>query len=152
MPSGTLSPEERLKTGYKPPEQFNGRVVKAAYYAMIELIDTQFGRLLDALEETGQLDNTIIVFHSDHGETLGDHGLLYKGCRFFEGLVHVPMIWSWRGRTLSDLSQRGAGRAGRHRPYPAGCRRDRRAGQHAGQVALADADRRGRSGSTTRTA
>lgn len=103
MPSGTLSPEERLKTGYKPPEQFNGRVVKAAYYAMIELIDTQFGRLLDALEASGQLDDTIILFHSDHGETLGDHGLLYKGCRFFEGLVHVPMIWSWRGQTSTNL-------------------------------------------------
>ncbi len=118
--------EERLTTGYKPPKQFNGRVVKAAYYAMIELIDTQFGRLLDALDASGQLDNTIILFHSDHGETLGDHGLLYKGCRFFEGLVHVPMIWSWRGRTATDLRERRAGRAGRHRPDPAGGRRARR--------------------------
>ncbi len=103
MPSATMTPEERLLTGYRPPKAFNGQVVKAAYYAMIELIDTQFGRLLDALEASGQLDDTIILFHSDHGEMLGDHGLLYKGCRFFEGLVHVPMIWSWRGRTLEGL-------------------------------------------------
>ncbi len=103
MPKVTLTPEERLTTGYKPPKLYNGRIVKAAYYAMIELIDTQFGRLLDALEASGQLDNTLILFHSDHGEMLGDHGLLYKGCRFFEGLVHVPMIWSWRGRTRADL-------------------------------------------------
>ena len=35
---------------------------------------------------------------SDHGETLGDHGLLLKGCRFYEGLVRVPLIFSWPGR------------------------------------------------------
>ncbi len=103
MPKVTLTPKERLTTGYRPPRQYNGQIVKAAYYAMIELIDTQLGRLLDALEASGQLDDTIILFHSDHGELLGDHGLLYKGCRFFEGLVHVPMIWSWRGRTRADL-------------------------------------------------
>lgn len=103
MPKVELSAEERLTTGYKPPKQYNDRIVKAAYYAMIELIDTQFGRLIDTLEASGQLDNTIIIFHSDHGETLGDHGLLYKGCRFFESLVHVPMIWSWRGKTLADV-------------------------------------------------
>lgn len=87
-----------------PPKSFNGRKIKAAYYAMIELIDAEFGRLIAHLESTGQLDDTIIVFHSDHGELLGDHGLLYKGCRFFEGLVHVPMIFSWRGRFASNLT------------------------------------------------
>jgi arylsulfatase A-like enzyme len=51
----------------------------------------------------GELDDTLVLFHSDHGEMLGDHGLLYKGCRFFEGLVHVPMIFSWPGRVLQDL-------------------------------------------------
>ncbi len=78
-----------------PPPIFNGRRVKAAYYAMIELLDEQLGRILDALDETGQAENTIVVFHSDHGELLGDHGLLYKGCRFFEGLIHVPLIVRW---------------------------------------------------------
>jgi arylsulfatase A-like enzyme len=66
--------------------------MKACYYAEITLVDEQFGRIIDHLETTGQIDNTLIVFHSDHGEMLGDHGLLYKGCRFFEGLVHVPLI------------------------------------------------------------
>ena len=54
--------------------------------------------IIDALEQTDQLDNTIIIFTSDHGELLGDHGLLYKGCRFFESLVHVPLIISWPAR------------------------------------------------------
>lgn len=85
-----------------PPATFNGRKVKAAYYAMIELLDDQFGRLVDHLDATGQLKNTLIIFHSDHGEQLGDHGLLYKGCRFFEGLVHVPLIMCWQGQIQSN--------------------------------------------------
>lgn len=80
------------KRGCKPPSQFDGLAVKAAYYAMIENLDLQFGRILDHLETQGELDNTLIIFSSDHGEMLGDHGLLYKGCRFFEGLVHIPLI------------------------------------------------------------
>lgn len=78
-----------------PPTQFDSRAIKAAYYAMIEQIDHEFGRILDFLEASGQLDNTIVIFTSDHGELLGDHGLLYKGCRFYEALVHVPLIISW---------------------------------------------------------
>ncbi|MGI9476780.1 MAG: sulfatase family protein [Hyphomicrobiaceae bacterium] len=106
-PSGDMpeavAKEERLSTAYSPPKQFNGQAVKAAYYAMIELIDHEFGRLLRALDAMGELDNTLVVYHSDHGEMLGDHGLLYKGCRFFEGLVHVPLIFAWPGRIEQNL-------------------------------------------------
>ena len=70
----------------------------ARYYAMIELIDHNVGRLLEALERTGQRERTVIVFTSDHGEMLGDHGLLLKGCRFYEGLARVPLIWWGPGR------------------------------------------------------
>ena len=82
---------------------FSGREVKAAYYAMIELIDHNVGRMVEALERSGQRDNTIIIFTSDHGEILGDHGLLLKGCRFYEGLVRVPLIISWPGHFESEL-------------------------------------------------
>ncbi len=82
----------------RPPQDFNAQDVLAAYYAMIELIDDNVGRLLDALEETGQRQNTVIIFTSDHGEMLGDHGLLLKGCRFYEGAVRVPLIISWPGQ------------------------------------------------------
>ena len=71
--------------------------LQAAYYAMIKLIDDNLGRLLAALDERGLTDNTIVIFTSDHGETLGDHGLIQKGCRFYEGLVRVPLIWRWPG-------------------------------------------------------
>jgi arylsulfatase A-like enzyme len=79
------------------PRDYDALEVKANYYAMIMLIDDQLRRIVDALRDTGQLENTIIVFMSDHGELLGDHGLILKGCRFFEGLVRVPLILSWPG-------------------------------------------------------
>ncbi|MBD3289694.1 sulfatase-like hydrolase/transferase [candidate division KSB1 bacterium] len=76
---------------------------KASYYGMVELIDDQVGRMLDELEKTGQRDNTIVIFHSDHGEMLGDHGLTAKGCRFYEGLVRVPLILSWPGHFKENV-------------------------------------------------
>ena len=51
---------------------------------MIELIDEQVGRMLEAPSRTGQCDNTVVIFMSDHGEMLGDHGLTAKGCRLRE--------------------------------------------------------------------
>lgn len=75
----------------------------AAYYAMIKLIDDQVGRIMEALDALNLRQNTIVIFSSDHGETLGDHGLILKGCRFYEGLVRVPLIWSAPGRFLTDL-------------------------------------------------
>ena len=79
----------------------DARTLIAAYYAMIALIDDQIGRVIAALEDTGQRDNTLVIFTSDHGEMLGDHGLLKKGCRFYEGLVRVPLIFSWPGHVQS---------------------------------------------------
>ncbi|MEO2006721.1 MAG: sulfatase/phosphatase domain-containing protein, partial [Candidatus Poribacteria bacterium] len=75
----------------------------AAYYAMIEHVDNELGRIVDVLDESGQLDNTIILFHSDHGELLGDHGLIFKGSRFFEGAVHVPLIFACPQRFQTEL-------------------------------------------------
>ena len=74
------------------PSEQEGKTIQAQYYAMIALIDDQLARLLAHLDETGQRENTIIIFTSDHGEALGDHGLVQKGCRFYEGLVRVPLI------------------------------------------------------------
>ena len=79
----------------RTPEEHEAKLAQARYYAMIAQIDDQFGRILQALDDTGQRNNTVIIFTSDHGESLGDHGLMYKGCRFYEGLVRVPLIFSW---------------------------------------------------------
>ncbi|MEM7383416.1 MAG: sulfatase-like hydrolase/transferase [Verrucomicrobiota bacterium] len=81
----------------------DGKKAKALYYAMIAQIDDQFARILQALDETGQRKNTVIIFTSDHGESLGDHGLMFKGARFYEGLVRVPLILSWPGQFRSGL-------------------------------------------------
>lgn len=79
------------------PDELQHREMQASYYAMIEQLDHEFGRLLDALEASGEAENTIVIFTADHGETLGDHGLVLKGCRFMEGLVRVPLIIAWPG-------------------------------------------------------
>ncbi|MFT5124080.1 MAG: arylsulfatase [Kiritimatiellia bacterium] len=81
----------------RTPEEHDARRKQADYYAMIAQIDDQFARILDVLDQTGQRENTVVIFTSDHGETLGDHGLMYKGCRFYEGLVRVPLIFAGPG-------------------------------------------------------
>lgn len=85
------------------PAAFDVKEKIAAYYAMIEQVDHHVGRVLDALEQSGQRENTIVIYMSDHGEMLGDHGLITKGCRFYEGLIHVPLIVSWPGRLERGL-------------------------------------------------
>lgn len=89
------------------PEEFDARGEQARYYAMIAQIDDQLARILQVLEETGQRDNTVVVFTSDHGEALGDHGLIQKGCRFYEGLVRVPLILAWPGRFSAGVRAAG---------------------------------------------
>ncbi|ADY12196.1 sulfatase family protein [Sphaerochaeta globosa] len=68
-----------------------GRKAKAYYYANITFIDEQVGRILDALDEQGLADSTLVIFSSDHGDLLGDHRLWYK-CFGFEGSLRVPLL------------------------------------------------------------
>jgi choline-sulfatase len=67
------------------------RTMRRQYCAAIELIDHQVGMILDALTETGQLDNTYILFSSDHGEMVGDHNLVAKHVAY-EASLRVPLI------------------------------------------------------------
>ena len=105
-----LAAQERLtpigfQTPPLRPQERGMQEIKAAYYAMIELLDDVIGSVLAALDRTGQRDDTLILFMSDHGEMLGDHGLLLKGCRFYEGLAKVPLLFSWpRGRARGVVS------------------------------------------------
>lgn len=73
------------------------KLVRAAYWAMCDLVDQQVGRMLEALERTGQLENTLVIFMSDHGEMLGDHGIYLKGPYCYEPAIRVPLILSWPG-------------------------------------------------------
>ncbi|MBP85371.1 MAG: choline-sulfatase [Planctomycetaceae bacterium] len=63
----------------------------AVYYAVISHMDEQIGRIIDSLRETKQLDNTIIIFSSDHGLAVGSHGLRGKQS-MYEHTINVPLI------------------------------------------------------------
>lgn len=82
------------------------REIIANYYGMISLVDHQVGRMLNALNETGLADNTLVAFTSDHGEWLGDHGLILKGPMHYEGLLRVGLIVQGpgisAGRVIAD--------------------------------------------------
>ncbi len=64
----------------------------AATYGMIEMIDDGVGQILRRLETAGQADNTIIVFTSDHGDMMGDHGLMTKGFMHYRGTLQPPLV------------------------------------------------------------
>jgi len=72
------------------------------YYRQVEMLDADVGRLLDALDESGEADNTIIVFTSDHGEGRGRHLHVQKWYPYDEGAL-VPMIIACPGRLLANL-------------------------------------------------
>ena len=79
------------------------RALRANYMANITLVDRQIGRIMAALEDSGHADDTIVVFTSDHGDMLGDHGLLEKRA-FYDGSARVPLLmrvpWLSDGQTL----------------------------------------------------
>ena len=66
----------------------------ALTYGMITMIDDAIGRVLGKLRELGQDRNTVVIFTSDHGDFMGDHGLMLKHGLHYEGVIHVPFIWS----------------------------------------------------------
>lgn len=78
-------------TGPLDPELV--REMQIGYYACITHIDHQIGRLIQALVEQRVMDNTIIIFTSDHGEMLGDHNYIQKA-RPYQGSIHIPMFIS----------------------------------------------------------
>lgn len=75
-----------------PTDDSQLRHVIANYYGMISLIDHSVGRVLARLTDLGLSDSTIVIFTSDHGEWLGDHGLIQKGPMMYRGLLQVPLI------------------------------------------------------------
>jgi arylsulfatase A-like enzyme len=73
------------------------RCIRAYYYATISFIDFQVGRILDALEERGELENTLVMYTSDHGELLGDYNCFGKRS-FHDSASRVPLVAAWPGR------------------------------------------------------
>ena len=80
---------------------------RIGYHAAVALIDQQIGRVLDCLDESGLAEDTIVVFTSDHGDMIGDHGIWAKGPFFYEACARVPLIIRRPG-TVEDWSVGGS--------------------------------------------
>ncbi len=86
------SPEDKLRDG--------PRAIKLAqrYAYLLEKTDRQLGQILDALESSGERENTIVVFTTDHGHVYGHHGLVGKGAFHYDDLLRLPFIVSCPGQ------------------------------------------------------
>ncbi len=105
---------------------------RACYYASVEQLDAQIGRMLDALDNTGQAHNTMVVFTTDHGDLCGNHRMWIKGWMPYEEAYRVPMVIRWPGHVPAgsiskhlvqthDLAHTYVAAAGaRALPYPDG--------------------------------
>lgn len=78
----------------------------ACYYAFCSLIDDQVGKILAALDQTGQADNTLVIYVSDHGDYMGAHRLMLKGIPAYDQAYRVPLLMAGpgipKGRTISQ--------------------------------------------------
>lgn len=74
---------------------------RALYFGFVSQLDAALGDLFAGMKERGLLENTIVVFTSDHGDNLGEHGEFYKG-NMYEGSVRVPLMVYWPGKKLKD--------------------------------------------------
>ncbi len=73
-------------------------------YGTLALLDASIGQLLASLEKLGYADNTIVVYTSDHGDLMGEHGMLFKGPSAYMGVFRIPMIWRVPGITKSAVT------------------------------------------------
>ncbi|MGE4003437.1 MAG: sulfatase, partial [Planctomycetaceae bacterium] len=110
VPAGYLDslPASARKTVSHKKEQFNlpeelARQAIQAYYASITFADVQLGRILDTLDSTGLAENTVVLFTSDHGYHMGEHGHWQK-TTLFENAAHVPLIIAGPGVTAAGQS------------------------------------------------
>lgn len=91
----TLHPVYQMRrsnpvTSTPMPEE-NMRRMRAAYYWMVAELDGYIGQIANSLEETDQLDNTVVLYTSDHGESLGEHDQWGKS-NMYEDAAHIPLI------------------------------------------------------------
>jgi arylsulfatase A-like enzyme len=76
----------------------------AATYGSIAMLDDSIGQILSTLEKFNLADNTIVIYTSDHGDLMGDHGMILKGPCPFDGILRVPMIWKVPGITQPAIT------------------------------------------------
>ena len=107
--TGSLVNEPNATHGLFPENEI--RQSLHSYYAGLSFVDEQLGRVLEALRERGELENTLIIYTADHGDMMGDNDM-WRKCRPYEGSVRIPMIIRWpeslglkikRGQTSNKL-------------------------------------------------
>jgi len=74
----------------------------ACYYGMVSFMDQQIGRILKKLDELGLTENTLVIFTTDHGHFLGQHGLTAKAIHHYEDLLRVPFLVRWPGKVAGN--------------------------------------------------
>ena len=77
--------------------------IREAYAGETEFVDQQIGRLLAGLEGRGLMDNTLVIFASDHGEGLGNHDHVGHISQLYDSLLHVPLIFAWKGQLAEGV-------------------------------------------------
>jgi arylsulfatase len=98
LPATAWGHRGRLDRAHLDPDRM--RRIRALYYGLVSQVDEGVGRVMDELRSLGIDDNTVIIFTSDHGDMLGDHGLSQKNVPY-EHSVRVPLIMHWPGRTAA---------------------------------------------------
>jgi arylsulfatase A-like enzyme len=93
--------KKRTSESYSDPEKIKFFI--SEYYALVKEVDDWVGAILDKLDELGLSENTLVVFTSDHGEMLGNHGLRGK-FNFYEESSHVPMMIRFPGRIKPGIT------------------------------------------------
>lgn len=113
IPAGHLGSQPRnykhLRIGFNvedvPPEIV--RKGRELYYGLTQWLDGEIGKVFKALGESEVADNTIVIYTTDHGENMGEHGLWWKNC-VYEHSAHVPLIVSWPQRWKGGQRRSGA--------------------------------------------
>ncbi len=92
-PTGKPEVVARMRAVWADFTDSDWRRIAAAYWAVISFLDSEVGRILRVLDETGQADNTLVIVTSDHGDMLGGHGLATKGVgTAYEEVYNIPLI------------------------------------------------------------
>jgi len=99
---GSFRPNGTLNTGV---EDSHWQEMIALTYGMVTHVDTEIGRVVKALDDTGLSSDTLVVFTSDHGDMMGDHGLLWKAFYTFAGCIRTPLIVKVPGITSGHRSE-----------------------------------------------
>ncbi len=103
IPEGHLESQPRnykhLRIGFNVEDVPDDIVRKGRelYYGLTQWIDNQIGKVLETLADTEVADNTIVIYTTDHGENMGEHGLWWKNC-MYQHAGRVPLIVSWPAR------------------------------------------------------